>query len=137
MQNPALAQAMRRQKEGAALMQQGGDTSPIRSPWQGVARLAQALLGGYEARKGDEAIKGYGEQRAKQMEALFADDPAPPAQAPAAMGAALSAPAQGQPMPQTASPDLLGMVTPIAQKYGVPVNVALALIQQESGGKQE
>lgn len=30
-----------------AMMQQGLDSSPIASPWQGVARIAQAMIGGY------------------------------------------------------------------------------------------
>src|ERR1019366_8320295 len=36
-----LAAALRQQQEGS-------DTSPIRSPWQGAARLAQALMGGLD-----------------------------------------------------------------------------------------
>ena len=48
LQNPELANAIRRQQFGASLMQQGTDSSPIRSPWQGLSRLAQALVGGYE-----------------------------------------------------------------------------------------
>lgn len=37
-----------RRKLALAMMQQGMDTSPIRSPWQGVARIAQAMFGGYD-----------------------------------------------------------------------------------------
>lgn len=36
-----------RQQLANQLLAQGGDTSPIQSPWQGAARLAQALMGGY------------------------------------------------------------------------------------------
>ncbi|HYE38598.1 MAG TPA: hypothetical protein VEB23_01620, partial [Ramlibacter sp.] len=67
LQNPALANALRKRQEGAAMMRQGFDTSPIQSPWQGVSRLAQALLGGYEARQGDDEIKAAGEASAAEM----------------------------------------------------------------------
>jgi spore germination cell wall hydrolase CwlJ-like protein len=99
MQNPQLANAMRRRQEGAALMRQGTDASPIQSPWQGVSRLAQALLGGYEARKGDEAISEAGEKRAKALADIMGGGTTPP---PAAVGAALSGvaqPVQAQPLP--------------------------------------
>jgi spore germination cell wall hydrolase CwlJ-like protein len=72
MQAPELANARRRQQLGQQLMQAGGDSSPIQSPWQGVARLAQALIGGYERRKGDEAITEYGAQRKAAGEELDA-----------------------------------------------------------------
>ena len=40
-----------RQLMAQRLMQQGGDTSPISSPWQGAARLAQGLIGGLQERR--------------------------------------------------------------------------------------
>lgn len=126
MQNPELANAMRRQKMGQQLMQQGSDSSPIQSPWQGVARLAQALVGGYEARKGRDEITGAGERRKAELAAIMGGGAPQPTAQPAM---------QGQPpAPSGVSPELLGMVTPIAQKYGVPLNVALGLVLQESGG---
>ncbi len=39
-----------RRRLSAAMLQQGMDTSPIRSPWQGVARLSEALMGGLAVR---------------------------------------------------------------------------------------
>lgn len=36
-----------------AMLKQGLDASPIASPWQGLARIAQAMLGGYNAYKLD------------------------------------------------------------------------------------
>lgn len=67
LQNPELANAIRRRQSGMAMMQAGTDASPIQSPYQGLSRLAQALLGGYEARKGDEEIKGAGERSAAEV----------------------------------------------------------------------
>jgi hypothetical protein len=43
----------RRRKIAEALIAQGMDTSPIQSPWQGAARLAQALVGGLQERSAD------------------------------------------------------------------------------------
>ena len=90
LQAPELANARRRQQLGQQLMLAGSDASPVQSPWQGVARLAQALIGGYERRKGDEAITQYGEQRKAAGEELDA------------AAAAL----QGQPMPRAGTPGM-------------------------------
>ncbi|MGO7380733.1 hypothetical protein ACC721_33645 [Rhizobium ruizarguesonis] len=52
-----------RKRLAYAMLQQGMDASPIQSPWQGAARLAQALMGGLELRQQNE------EQRAATAEA--------------------------------------------------------------------
>lgn len=136
MQNPELANALRKRQEGAALMRQGMDTSPIQSPWQGVSRLAQALLGGYEARKGDEEITGTAEKRRKmaaELMAPYSPVGVPPQTVPPA-GASDGVVAPRASMPAAGSPDLMGLVAPIAQQHGVPLGLAMALLQQESGG---
>lgn len=46
-----------RRRLAEALMAQGADISPIRSPWQGLARVAQALVGGYESGQEDQKEK--------------------------------------------------------------------------------
>jgi GH24 family phage-related lysozyme (muramidase) len=56
------SQKMRR-RLAEAMMKSGMDTSPIASPWQGAARIAQAMLGGYNAFKLGEEEKG----KAKDM----------------------------------------------------------------------
>ncbi|WP_197486787.1 hypothetical protein [Rhizobium bangladeshense] len=43
-----------RKRLAYAMLQQGMDMSPVQSPWQGAARLAQALMGGLEIRQQDE-----------------------------------------------------------------------------------
>ncbi len=136
MQNPELANALRKRQEGAALMRQGMDTSPIQSPWQGVSRLAQALLGGYESRKGDEEITGTAEKRRKmaaELMAPYSPGGVPPQTVPPA-GASDGVVAPRASMPAAGSPDLMGLVAPIAQQHGVPLGLAMALLQQESGG---
>lgn len=49
---PQMLERKRRLAE--AMMQQGTDTSPIASPWQGAARLANALMGGLSMRRADK-----------------------------------------------------------------------------------
>lgn len=43
-----------RRKIAEAMMAQGMDSSPIKSPWQGVDRMAKAMLGAYQTRQTDE-----------------------------------------------------------------------------------
>jgi flagellar protein FlgJ len=47
-----------RKRLAAAMLQQGTDTSPIQSPWEGAARMAQALMGGLAVRKQGELQSG-------------------------------------------------------------------------------
>ncbi|WP_245456314.1 hypothetical protein [Rhizobium leguminosarum] len=44
-----------RKRLAAAMLQQGTNTGPIQSPWEGTARMAQALMGGLAIRKQGEA----------------------------------------------------------------------------------
>lgn len=55
-----------RKRLAAAMLQQGTDTSPIQSPWEGAARMAQALMGGLAIRKQGE------EQRAADAQVISA-----------------------------------------------------------------
>ncbi|WP_189635622.1 hypothetical protein [Rhizobium grahamii] len=43
-----------RKRLALSMLQQGTDTSPIQSPWQGAARMAQALMGGLEVKAARE-----------------------------------------------------------------------------------
>lgn len=45
----------RRRRMAQELLAQSSSDEPIRSPWQGVAKIAQALVGGYEEAKADKA----------------------------------------------------------------------------------
>ncbi|MGO7537763.1 hypothetical protein ACC680_04090 [Rhizobium ruizarguesonis] len=58
-----------RKRLAYAMLQQGMDATPIQSPWQGAARLAQALMGGLELRQQEE--------RAGAAERLAASKDAP------------------------------------------------------------
>jgi len=50
-----------RDRLASSLLAEGSSGAPIQSGWQGAARLAQALMGGYLANKGEEQRQG--EQR--------------------------------------------------------------------------
>lgn len=58
-----------RRRLAEAMMMQGMDTSPIGSPWQGLARIANAMIGGYQM---GELERKEGEQQKAQDQALLA-----------------------------------------------------------------
>lgn len=64
-----------RKRLAAAMLQQGTNTGPIQSPWEGAARMAQALMGGLAIRK-----QGQAEQAgmAEGMAALTGQPYTPP-----------------------------------------------------------
>jgi len=55
------------------LIAQGTDTSPIQSPWQGVARLAQAAMGGFDSYAADRDEKKATEDRNTKLAAVMAE----------------------------------------------------------------
>ena len=55
------------------LQAQGMDASPIQSPWQGAARLAQALAGSYGMYRADADEKKAGEDRNTKLAAVMAE----------------------------------------------------------------
>lgn len=58
------------------LSAQGADTSPVSSPWQGAARLAQALAGAYGTYKADtEEKKATEDRNTKLAEVMAEKDP--------------------------------------------------------------
>lgn len=67
----------------AALMQQGGQTTPIQSPWQGVARLSESLMGGLALRR--QAAQEQ-EANAQVMAAITGQPYTPPAASPGLFG---------------------------------------------------
>jgi len=54
------------------LSAQGADTSPVSSPWQGAARLAQALAGAYGTYKADTEEKQATEDRSTKLASTIA-----------------------------------------------------------------
>ena len=104
LSNPQLAIALRRRLEAEAQMKQGTGSEPIRSPWQGVNNLANALIGGWQAGKEDQNIQGnidsqnaeYADTKRAMMAAMLGGQqpqqqtpqPAPTIQAPGPLGGA-------------------------------------------------
>ncbi|OWV72991.1 hypothetical protein ATY75_30920 [Rhizobium sp. N122] len=62
----------KRKQLAYAMLEQGMDASPVQSPWQGAARLAQALMGGLAIRQQDQ-----------ERQAAAAKAPAAPTDVPA------------------------------------------------------
>jgi hypothetical protein len=54
------------------LIVQGMDTSPVQSPWQGVARLAQAAMGGLDSYMADRDEKKATEDRSTKLAGVIA-----------------------------------------------------------------
>src|SRR5215472_13201383 len=55
MMYPQLMGPMRQQMYGQALLNQAADVSPVRSPYQALARALSGALGGYEMNQGQQA----------------------------------------------------------------------------------
>lgn len=65
-----------RRRYGYGMLQQGMDTSPIASPWQGAARLAQALAGGWAIHNADSEEKVADKKRSDALaQAMAEPDP--------------------------------------------------------------
>lgn len=69
------AQVKRRREIAQAMMQKGIDTSPVESPWQGVARIAQAISGKYQSDKADAAEQVGQAGAASQFKELLSAGP--------------------------------------------------------------
>lgn len=74
-----------RRRLAASMLQSGTDFSPVQSPWQGLARVAQAGIGGYNLYRADQQEAG---QQAASDQALLATLGGGGGADPAAMGGA-------------------------------------------------
>ena len=130
LSNPELANALRKQQTGQALMQQGMDSSPIQSPWQGVSRLAAALVGGYETGQADRQFKEAGD-RSKQESADFfkAVQDAMGGWQPAQPAAPMAGPVSQTPL---APAEMAPLIDAAAKERGMPPSLATALFATES-----
>lgn len=61
-----------RDRLASSLLAEGSSGAPIQSGWQGAARLAQALMGGYLANKGEEQRQGDEKRYTEGLQAAFA-----------------------------------------------------------------
>lgn len=128
-------------KVAQALMAQGMDYSPIRSPWQGVARVAQGLLGGLESREADEAAKANQAADRELIASLLTGGGAPAAAPTAAAGTTSAAPVEPSAPLDLNTPgvktDFVSSVTPAAieasKSTGLDPRLIVAQAALESG----
>ncbi len=129
-------QAADQLKVAQALLKSGGDYSPIASPWQGAARLSQALFGGLQAHDAKEANDQNAADSASTLQALLAANGGAPAAAPSA-----SAPMATPPMGSTAIPSgtidpaIASAISTVAPAQGVDPAYLTRLAYVENGGK--
>jgi hypothetical protein len=125
--------AIRRKRALAeALMQQGSDTSPIRSPWQGVARLVQGLMGGIHEASADRAEhenNAYNSELMKGILTPSASAEGSVAPRPAMLTA--NSPAAGGVASMTPKGDLENYIAQAAAKRGIDPNTALRVYGSE------
>lgn len=101
----------------ARLLQEGSSNEPIGSHWQGINRVAQSLLGGYQLREADKEEKANQALQTQTLAALLGGGGATPPAAPAAspqmppMAAPQAAPRPPASVPQSPE-NVAGPVTP-------------------------
>lgn len=129
-------------KVAESLLASGMDYSPIKSPWQGAARVAQAILGGLESGEASAASKANAAESGKLIAALLGGGASPAATtdaapaAPIASGAAVPA---GQTTIPSGSidPRLSAAISSAAGTSGVDPAYMTRLALVENGGKVE
>ncbi|MFG1340367.1 hypothetical protein [Xanthobacter autotrophicus] len=124
----------RRREIAQALAAKGMDFSPVGHWTQGLARVAQGLVGGLEERRADEASKQNADYSNKLIASLMSggEVPATPA-APAATAPASAAPAAASTPPVASIDPSSGTPTPAAQPPILPdVGTVPALTQARS-----
>ena len=135
-QYPQLAGPMRQQMFGQALMEQGMQTSPVRSPWQAAARAVQGALGGWEMGRGGQNLLAIAQQNAARMGDFYRGLPSPYEIDPSLAGGAQTGTAQPPTAPQAANvPTAMAPLFAAAdQKHGFPPGTTAAVANWETRG---
>ena len=133
--DPKLAQALRKQQYAYNLLNQSQDDKPVISPWQGVSKLAQALLGGYLLNKTDAEVKAAGDAQDKET-ADFNSRIAPLLMGGGSSPAPATEPAAPpvKPAVYQAPGDLGPLVEQASASSGVPASQIARYLMRESGG---
>ena len=127
---PQAAEAQR--KVAQALLMQGMDYSPVRSPWQGAARVAQALVGGFESAQADASDKKLAEMQPQMLAAALTGETSPTQ--PIASGA--SVPMGTTSIPSgTIDPRLSSAISTAASANNVDPAYMTRLALVENGGR--
>lgn len=124
-----------RRKMAEAMLKSGMDYSPVQHWTQGLARLAQALVGGYEAGQADKQEKANNEALASALSgALGASGSSAPASAPTATKSTSSLPSFAGGKTAMVMPEIKDGIKATAASLGIsPIDLATA-ISYETGG---
>ncbi|KEC75944.1 UNVERIFIED_ORG: hypothetical protein GGD51_005701 [Rhizobium esperanzae] len=106
-----------RKRLAYAMLQQGMDTGPVKSPWEGAARLVQALMGGLAIRK-QEQQAAAGEPGSDDLPPL-PDNPPIPGERPLYPDPAAAEGGPREPMAPAAQPGA-GLFAPLPDNPPVP-----------------
>jgi flagellum-specific peptidoglycan hydrolase FlgJ len=106
------------------------DYSPIHSPWQGAARVAQALMGGMEGRQADSATKANAVAD-REMITSLSNGGMTPAAAPSTPSAGTAAPLPADKEGFVSS--VMPMAAEASQKTGIDPKIIVAQAALESG----
>jgi spore germination cell wall hydrolase CwlJ-like protein len=124
-------------KVAEAMLARGMDYSPIASPWQGAARVAQALVGGMESRQADQASKANADADAKLLASLFnTSAPASPS-----ISTAPATPSTSTPMGRTSIPAGADKIysndepSPLDPPAGTDRDAAIRTVLAEAGNQ--
>jgi flagellum-specific peptidoglycan hydrolase FlgJ len=129
-------------KVAQAMMAQAGDYSPVKSAWQGAARMAQGLVGGWEAGQADRAERSNASSERDLLASFVPGGATPAAAAPATPAVADAAPSSvATPMGAAAIPagkeGFISTMMPLAvtasEKTGVDPRIIVAQAAIESG----
>lgn len=133
----------RRRLLAELMMKQGMDYSPVQSPWQGAARMANALMGGLVEGQTDQmeaaGIKGANEQFMKAVGGTFdGSSPAPSAAAPASPGKMPSfVAATGSPDKKAFVDSIMPSALAASQQTGVDPRIIVGQAALESAWGQK
>ena len=136
LQNPQLAQALRRQQYGQQMAQSATSFEPIASPWQGAAKLASATIGALLMSKSDKEFQKAMDDQSKDREAWR--ESVAQLNSPMSADQHAQQPAMGPSMPAGGGdgavppPELMPHFQEASARTGIPVPVLVAQAKQES-----
>lgn len=125
----------RRRRIAKELLAQSGGAEPIRSPWQGAAKIAQALVGGYEEAKADRDDTANRASASKSLiDAVFGGGSGQSAPSFASQAAATSTPGSGSASAGNVDPSIREGIVQTAGSLGIdPVDLATAISYETAG----
>ncbi len=129
----------RRRRMAQALIAQSQENERITSPWQGVAKIAQGLIGGYEEAAADKKDR-EGQARGSQaiLDSLYGPTPsAAPSQSsipmPGAAGEVTATSPKYDGAPVTAKGEVADYIRQSAAARGIDPDIALKVALSEGG----